>query len=98
MLTTVEELAETFQVTASTIRRDLATLTSQGRLTRTSGGAIAPNAHPEASLRQRVGEAFEVERGIARGPHHRSVPAKPSCWTPGQRWGRSPTNCGQRAR
>lgn len=65
-LTTVEELAETFQVTASTIRRDLAMLTSQGRLTRTFGGAIAPNAHPEASLRQRIGEAFEAKRGIAR--------------------------------
>ncbi|WP_203861646.1 DeoR/GlpR family DNA-binding transcription regulator [Plantactinospora mayteni] len=65
-LATVEELAGTFDVTASTIRRDLALLTSEGRLTRTLGGAIAPNAHPEASLRQRTGEAFEAKRGIAR--------------------------------
>lgn len=65
-LATVEELATRFEVTASTIRRDLALLTSQGRLTRTLGGAIAPNAHPEASLRQRTGEAFEEKRGIAR--------------------------------
>jgi DeoR/GlpR family transcriptional regulator of sugar metabolism len=65
-LATVEELAARFDVTASTIRRDLALLTSQGRLTRTLGGAIAPNAHPEASLRQRTGEAFEAKRGIAR--------------------------------
>ena len=40
-LATVEELAARFGVTASTIRRDLALLTSQGRLTRTLGGAIA---------------------------------------------------------
>jgi DeoR/GlpR family transcriptional regulator of sugar metabolism len=42
----VEELSQTFGVTASTIRRDLALLTSEGRLTRTYGGAMALTAHP----------------------------------------------------
>lgn len=65
-LTSVEELSRTFGVTASTIRRDLAQLTADGRLARTYGGAMALVAHPEASLRQRTGEAFEAKRAIAR--------------------------------
>jgi DeoR/GlpR family transcriptional regulator of sugar metabolism len=40
-LASVEKLSARFQVTASTIRRDLALLHSQGRLARTYGGAIA---------------------------------------------------------
>ncbi|GHH10057.1 DeoR/GlpR family DNA-binding transcription regulator [Streptomyces lanatus] len=65
-LTSVEELSQRFGVTASTIRRDLAKLTADGRLARTYGGAMALTAHPEASLRQRTGEAFEAKRAIAR--------------------------------
>ncbi len=65
-LTSVEELAATFDVTASTIRRDLAQLTAEGRLARTYGGAMALLAHPEPSLRQRLGEAYEAKRAIAR--------------------------------
>ncbi|WP_416971698.1 DeoR/GlpR family DNA-binding transcription regulator [Streptomyces sp. 4F14] len=65
-LTSVEELSERFGVTASTIRRDLARLTADGRLARTYGGAMPLTAHPEASLRQRTGEAFEAKRAIAR--------------------------------
>jgi hypothetical protein len=53
-----------FEVT--TIRRDLALLNGQGRLARTYGGAMAMGAHPEASLRQRTGEAFEQKHAIAR--------------------------------
>ncbi|MYS74060.1 DeoR family transcriptional regulator, partial [Streptomyces sp. SID5926] len=56
-LASVEELSQHFGVTASTIRRDLARLTADGRLARTYGGAMALNAHPEASLRQRTTEA-----------------------------------------
>ncbi|MGW4234896.1 DeoR/GlpR family DNA-binding transcription regulator [Streptomyces sp. NPDC004980] len=55
-----------FGVTASTIRRDLARLTADGRLARTYGGAMALNAHPEAPLRQRSGEAHAQKRAIAR--------------------------------
>ncbi|GAB3273835.1 DeoR/GlpR family DNA-binding transcription regulator [Sinomonas notoginsengisoli] len=65
-LTSVEELSQRFQVTASTIRRDLALLNEQGKLARTYGGALAIGAHPEASLRQRIGEAFEEKQAIAR--------------------------------
>ncbi|MBP2329752.1 DeoR/GlpR family transcriptional regulator of sugar metabolism [Kibdelosporangium banguiense] len=65
-LASVEELAETFEVTASTIRRDLARLTDEGRVARTYGGAMALHAHPEPSLRQRTGEAFAEKRAMAR--------------------------------
>ncbi|WP_128374428.1 DeoR/GlpR family DNA-binding transcription regulator [Streptomyces cavernae] len=65
-LASVEELSQLFGVTASTIRRDLAKLTTDGRLARTYGGAMALAAHPEASLRQRTGEAFEAKQAIAR--------------------------------
>jgi DeoR/GlpR family transcriptional regulator of sugar metabolism len=62
----VEELSVRFKVTASTIRRDLALLNLQGRLAPTYGGAMALGAHPEASLRQLTGEAFEQKHAIAR--------------------------------
>jgi DeoR/GlpR family transcriptional regulator of sugar metabolism len=65
-LASVEELATAFEVTASTIRRDLAQLTAEGRLARTYGGAMALLAHSETSLRQRSSEAHEAKRGIAR--------------------------------
>lgn len=65
-LASVDELSQIFGVTPSTIRRDLARLTADGRLARTYGGAIAVSAHPESSLRQRVGEGFEAKRAIAR--------------------------------
>lgn len=65
-LASVEELSQRFNVTASTIRRDLAVLNEQGKLARTYGGALAIGAHPEASLRQRIGEAFEEKQAIAR--------------------------------
>jgi DeoR/GlpR family transcriptional regulator of sugar metabolism len=64
--TNVEELASAFGVTASTIRRDLAFLTSEGRIARTYGGAMPVRAHPESTLGQRSGEAFEAKRAIAR--------------------------------
>ncbi|GAA0527544.1 DeoR/GlpR family DNA-binding transcription regulator [Saccharopolyspora thermophila] len=65
-LASVLELSRRFGVTASTIRRDLARLHAEGKLTRTYGGAIARGSAPEASLRHRIGEDFEVKRRIAR--------------------------------
>jgi DeoR/GlpR family transcriptional regulator of sugar metabolism len=65
-LASVEELAVAFEVTASTIRRDLARLKAEGRLARTYGGAMALVAHSETSLRQRAGEAYPAKRAIAR--------------------------------
>jgi DeoR/GlpR family transcriptional regulator of sugar metabolism len=65
-LASVEELSAQFGVTASTIRRDLSQLTSQGLIARTYGGAIALEPQPESSLRQRALEGFEAKRDIAR--------------------------------
>ncbi|MEO5834684.1 MAG: DeoR/GlpR family DNA-binding transcription regulator [Nakamurella sp.] len=65
-LANVEELSAALGVTSSTIRRDLAVLTAQGKLARTYGGAMALVAHPEASLRQRSGQAFAAKRAIGR--------------------------------
>ena len=65
-LASVEDLSASLGVTASTIRRDLAKLTNQGKLARTYGGAISLGHHPEASLRQRLGEAYAAKRAIAR--------------------------------
>jgi DeoR/GlpR family transcriptional regulator of sugar metabolism len=65
-LASVEELSERFGVTASTIRRDLALLEQSGHLARTYGGARAIVAHPEADLRQRLGEAHEAKRAIGK--------------------------------
>lgn len=62
----VDDLAERFGVTASTIRRDLGQLTSEGLLARTYGGAIAVHPHPESSLRQRAVEDYEVKRLVAK--------------------------------
>jgi DeoR/GlpR family transcriptional regulator of sugar metabolism len=65
-LASVEELSTQFGVTASTIRRDLSLLTSQGLIARTYGGAIALARQPESSLRQRALEGYEAKRAIAR--------------------------------
>lgn len=69
--TSVDVLAARFGVTASTIRRDLARLTGSGRLARTYGGAIALPGREERSLRQRLGEAHEAKRAIARWARRR---------------------------
>ncbi|MCS7478551.1 DeoR/GlpR family DNA-binding transcription regulator [Umezawaea endophytica] len=65
-LASVDELAITFEVTASTIRRDLARLTDEGRVARTYGGAIALMVHQELSVRQRILEAFAEKAAIAK--------------------------------
>ncbi|MBY4207201.1 DeoR/GlpR transcriptional regulator [Rhodococcus fascians] len=64
-LTSVDELSSLFQVTASTIRRDLDHLTKQGLLARTYGGAIAIGSRHEASVKQRSLEGYEAKRLIA---------------------------------
>lgn len=75
-LTSVEELSKYFGVTASTIRRDLALLDSQGKLARTYGGAMALGAHAEPSLRQRTGEAFEQKQAIAQWAAKQVLPGE----------------------
>jgi DeoR/GlpR family transcriptional regulator of sugar metabolism len=65
-MASVTQLAERFEVSASTIRRDLARLEATGRLARTYGGAMAAGGHAEPSLQQRIGEAFPEKLAIAR--------------------------------
>ena len=66
-LASVEELSDQLGVTASTIRRDLAKLTAQGKLARTYGGVMSLAHHPEASLRQRLGDAHWAAAQIEPG-------------------------------
>jgi DeoR/GlpR family transcriptional regulator of sugar metabolism len=65
-LASVEELSTELGVTPSTIRRDLAKLTSLGKLARTYGGVMSLDPHPEASLRQRLGVAHVAKHAIAQ--------------------------------
>ncbi|WP_235010184.1 DeoR/GlpR family DNA-binding transcription regulator [Mycobacterium sp. 3519A] len=65
-LVNVEQLAESFDVTPSTIRRDLSLLTERGELARTYGGAIATSAGREATLGQRAAMATAQKEQIAR--------------------------------
>jgi DeoR/GlpR family transcriptional regulator of sugar metabolism len=65
-LASVEQLSTRFDVTPSTIRRDLAILTKAGKIARTYGGAISLAPHPEATLRQRLGTAYAAKHAIGR--------------------------------
>jgi DeoR/GlpR family transcriptional regulator of sugar metabolism len=62
----VEDLAESLGVTQSTIRRDLALLTEQGRLARTYGGAMPVAVPAEPSVGQRSHQAVAEKDRIAR--------------------------------
>ncbi|MFJ6197436.1 DeoR/GlpR family DNA-binding transcription regulator [Micromonospora sp. NPDC092111] len=75
-LASVEELSAKLGVTPSTIRRDLALLTAQGKLARTYGGALSLEPHPEASLRQRLGEAYAAKQAIAAWAAAQIVPGE----------------------
>lgn len=70
----VESLSRRFGVTASTIRRDLADLGAQGKLTRTFGGAIAAPDAGESTLGQRLGQAALEKQAIARLAASRIAP------------------------
>jgi DeoR/GlpR family transcriptional regulator of sugar metabolism len=71
----VEELADALSVTSSTIRRDLSLLTDQGKLARTSGGAM-PAAAGEPSLGQRTTLANAEKDRIARWAARQVVPGE----------------------
>jgi DeoR/GlpR family transcriptional regulator of sugar metabolism len=54
-------------ISAATARRDLAVLERQGKAKRTHGGAVSPGlAQHEDSFQQRLGEAVEAKRRLAR--------------------------------
>lgn len=63
---TVEELADEFAVSPSTIRRDLDRLVASGRILRTYGGAAPARAGREQSLRERELVAGEAKQAIGR--------------------------------
>jgi DeoR/GlpR family transcriptional regulator of sugar metabolism len=66
-LASVEELAEAFGVTQSTIRRDLSMLDKSNQLARTYGGVIAVRSpHYEASLKERASESHSAKDAIGR--------------------------------
>lgn len=65
-LASVEELGRHFDVTPSTIRRDLARLADTGQLARTYGGVIAVGTHREPPLLERTREAHAAKRAIGR--------------------------------
>lgn len=62
----VKSLAEHFGVTESTIRRDLAVLNKQGRVTRTYGGVQGADAHVEHTLQQRWRRQVAEKLAIAK--------------------------------
>lgn len=68
----VEELSAHFGVSPSTVRRDLAELTADGRLVRTYGGAVASSAEQPLHDRERL--ALTQKAAIARAAE-RYVPA-----------------------
>lgn len=64
---TVAALEREFGVSPATARRDLAVLERQGKIRRTHGGAVMPGlAQHEDSFQQRLGEAVEAKKRLAR--------------------------------
>jgi DeoR/GlpR family transcriptional regulator of sugar metabolism len=64
---TVAGLQKDFGVSQATARRDLAVLERQGKVKRTHGGAVLPGvAQHEDSFQQRLGEAIEAKKRLAR--------------------------------
>jgi DeoR/GlpR family transcriptional regulator of sugar metabolism len=64
---TVSGLEEELGISAATARRDLAVLERQGKVKRTHGGAVLPGlTQHEDSFQQRLGEAVEQKKRLAR--------------------------------
>jgi DeoR/GlpR family transcriptional regulator of sugar metabolism len=64
---TVAGLEQELGVSAATARRDLTVLERQGKVKRTHGGAVLPGvAQHEDSFQQRLGEAVEAKKRLAR--------------------------------
>src|SRR5215212_10043098 len=64
---TVAALEKEFGISSATARRDLAALEKQGKVRRTHGGAVMPGlAQHEDSFQQRLGEAVEAKKRLAR--------------------------------
>ena len=70
----VAELAEHFDVTPETIRRDLAALDRNGSLRKVHGGAIPAPALPETGVTQREQVNISAKQAIARAALERLDP------------------------
>ena len=95
----VTELAEHFDVTPETIRRDLTALDRNGALRKVHGGAIPAPALPETGVTQREQVNTSAKQAIARAALNGwgRNPAPPSWLTPAPPPGRSPASCPPRA-
>jgi DeoR/GlpR family transcriptional regulator of sugar metabolism len=62
----ISELAEMFEVSDETVRRDFSILEGQGLLTRAHGGALATGKHIELPYRRRMREHQDEKEWIAR--------------------------------
>lgn len=62
----VETLAETYDVSVETVRRDLARLSEEGRIRKVHGGAKPPQLHSEPSFAERMVEDLEEKQIIGR--------------------------------
>lgn len=63
---TVDDLARRFEVTAQTVRRDLAELDAQGQIERVHGGAVLRSGTVNIAYRQRRALQAAEKRAIAR--------------------------------
>lgn len=63
---TVDALAAAFDVSAETIRRDLAQLAADGAVQKVHGGARRLRLHAEGSFQERMGEDAGAKAAIAR--------------------------------
>ncbi len=63
---TVEELAQHFDVTLQTIRRDLTDLAEAGRLERVHGGAVLPSGTTNIGYEERRGIKSEAKQAMAQ--------------------------------
>ncbi len=79
--TAVESLSAVLAVSPSTIRRDLAELRRDGRITRTYGGALLTGHGHETTVDERDGQAWEQKHAIAGAPSNSSPTATPSSST-----------------
>jgi DeoR/GlpR family transcriptional regulator of sugar metabolism len=68
---TVAELADRFQVSQVTVRRDLGALSEEGYLQRAHGGAVATaSPAPEMPIVQRISQQREFKEAIGRAAAH----------------------------
>jgi DeoR/GlpR family transcriptional regulator of sugar metabolism len=81
----VAEIVEQFSISEATARRDLETLTSQGKAQRVHGGVIAiEQAPPELPILQREGEQANEKAAIGRAAPGPETPRPAGVPGPGE--------------